>query len=59
MLKYFPLIITQAVAFITENKISLTEYIVMLRIDDLKLASFLNKNLTDFRRNPEAFNSVE
>jgi tetratricopeptide (TPR) repeat protein len=58
ILEYLPLAITQAAAFISENRISVAEYINIFRIDDSELTSLFNHNLPDHRRDMEASNSV-
>jgi hypothetical protein len=42
-----PLAITQAAAFISENKITLAEYIEILQASDLDVADLLSEDLHD------------
>jgi tetratricopeptide (TPR) repeat protein len=55
-LECLPLAITQAAAFITENNISLAEYLDLLKDSDL--ADFLEEDSGDVRRDSENSNSV-
>lgn len=57
-LEGLPLAITQAAAFISENSISVAEYVSMLQQDDSELATLLDQNIPDLRRDPEASSSV-
>jgi len=50
-LAYLPLAITQAAAFMTENNVSLFDYMDVLEAhDDLELVHFLNEDSGDIRR---------
>jgi tetratricopeptide (TPR) repeat protein len=53
-----PLAITQAAAFISENSITLAEYIETLQTSDSDMTDFLNENLYDPRRDRDASSSV-
>ncbi|KAI9858313.1 MAG: hypothetical protein M1813_007588 [Trichoglossum hirsutum] len=57
-LGYLPLAITQAAAFISENRITLAEYVETLRASDFDLTSLLNEDLHDHRRDLDASNSI-
>ena len=57
-LAYIPLAITQAAAFISENEISLAEYLEILRTGDSDLQDLLDEDLGDLRRDSESQNSV-
>ena len=57
-LEYLPLAITQATAFISENGITLTEYLEALRTDDSDMKDLLSEDLEDPRRDWETKNSV-
>lgn len=57
-LECLPLAITQAAAFISENSISVAEYVRMLQHDDSELATLLDRGIPDLRRDSEASNSV-
>ena len=57
-LAYIPLAITQAAAFISENQITLAEYLDILRTGDRDLQDLLDEDLGDLRRDPESQNSV-
>ena len=57
-LAYIPLAITQAAAFISENEISLAEYLNILHTGDSDLQDLLDEDLRDLRRDPESHNSV-
>lgn len=54
-LEYLPLAITQAAAFISQNYIDLSEYLELLHAND---ANILDKEFYDWRRDPEATNSM-
>ena len=57
-LGYIPLAITQAAAFISENKLTLADYLEMLRTDGSGLQDLLDEDLGDLRRDSESQNSV-
>ena len=57
-LSYIPLAITQAAAFISENEISLADYLEILRTGDSDLQDLLDEDLGDLRRDSESQNSV-
>ena len=57
-LAYIPLAITQAAAFISENEISLADYLEILRTGDSDLQDLLDEDLGDLRRDSESQNSV-
>ena len=57
-LGYIPLAITQAAAFISQNSLTLTEYLDMFRTDDSEIQDLLNEDLGDPRRDSESLNSV-
>ncbi|KAM0800739.1 hypothetical protein BDR22DRAFT_932188 [Usnea florida] len=57
-LAYIPLAITQAAAFISENDISLANYLEILRTGDSDLQDLLDQDLGDLRRDSESRNSV-
>ena len=57
-LAYIPLAITQAAAFISENEISLVDYLEILRTGDSDLQDLLDEDLGDLRRDSESQNSV-
>ena len=54
MLEYLPLAITQAGAFISENCITLAEYIETLQASDLDVTDLLSEDLYDPRRDRDA-----
>ncbi|KAI9715704.1 MAG: hypothetical protein M1812_005856 [Candelaria pacifica] len=57
-LQYLPLAITQAAAFISENRITITEYIRIIRSGNSELTNLLNIDLRDSRRDLYASSSV-
>ena len=57
-LEYLPLAISQAAAFISENHITLSEYLEILRTSDSDTQELLNEDLGDLRRDKESENSV-
>ena len=57
-LGYIPLAITQAAAFISENHISLTQYLEMFRKSDSDVQDLLNEDVQDRRRDAQAHNSI-
>ena len=57
-LGYIPLAITQAAAFISENHISLTQYLEMFRKSDSDVQDLLNEDVQDRRRDAQAYNSI-
>ena len=57
-LAYLPLAITQAAAFISENSISISEYLKALRSGNEDLKELLSEHLEDPRRDPDTENSV-
>ena len=57
-LEYLPLAISQAAAFISENHITLSEYLEILRTSDSDTQELLNEDLEDLRRDKESENSV-
>ena len=52
------LAITQAAAFITENNITLSEYLKVLRINELEVEDLLCQELGDHRRYSDSSNSI-
>ena len=57
-LGYIPLAITQAAAFISENHISLTQYLEMFHKSDSDVQDLLNEDLGDRRRDAQGHNSI-
>ena len=57
-LGYVPLAITQAAAFISENHISLTQYLEMFHKSDSDVQDLLNEDLGDRRRDAQGHNSI-
>ena len=57
-LEYLPLAISQAAAFISENHITLSKYLAILRANNSDLHDLLNEDLGDLRRDKESENSV-
>jgi tetratricopeptide (TPR) repeat protein len=57
-LAYLPLAVSQAAAFITENGITVSEYLELLRAGDADIKDLLSEELTDSRRDTETQNSV-
>lgn len=57
-LAYLPLAITQAAAFITENVLTIADYLELLALGDLELQDLLSEDLEDPRRDLETENSV-
>lgn len=57
-LTYLPLAITQAAAFISENSITVSEYLELLNNDESDLKELLSEHLEDPRRDWSSENSV-
>ncbi|KAI9869294.1 MAG: hypothetical protein M1813_000083 [Trichoglossum hirsutum] len=57
-LGYLPLAITQAAAFISENSLTLAEYIETLQASDSDMTDLLSENLHDPRRDRDTQSSV-
>lgn len=57
-LEYIPLAITQAAAFISQNRISLAEYLEIFFTSDSDVQDLLDEDLGDLRRDSESQNSV-
>lgn len=57
-LEYMPLAITQAAAFISENNITLTEYLEMFFTNDSDVQDLLDKDHGDRKRDSESHNSA-
>jgi hypothetical protein len=57
-LKDFPLAITQAAAFISENGLTLEEYLEAFQEDDSELVALLSEDTGDVRRDFQNGNSV-
>jgi hypothetical protein len=57
-LAYLPLAISQAAAFITENGMTASEYLELLRTGDTDIRDLLSEELIDLRRDAEVQNSV-
>jgi len=57
-LEYIPLAITQAAAFISQNNITLAEYLKMFLTNDSNVQNLLDEDLGDLRRDSESQNSV-
>ena len=57
-LDYLPLAITQAAAYMTENFMSLQDYLSLLRESDDEMQTLLNQSLSDDRREDPESNSV-
>ena len=57
-LGYIPLAITQAAAFMNENLIGLTEYLVMFFKSESDAQALLNEDCDDHRRDAESYNSI-
>ena len=57
-LGYIPLAITQAAAFISENHISLTQYLEMFYKSDSDVQDLLNEDLGDRRRDAQGHNCI-
>jgi hypothetical protein len=58
VLGYLPLAITQAAAFISENGLTVSEYLGMLRENDADIKDVLSEKLEDPRRDSDTQNSV-
>jgi hypothetical protein len=58
VLGYLPLAITQAAAYISENNITVEEYVEALCAEDSKIQDLLTKDLPDLRRDFESQSSV-
>lgn len=57
-LGYIPLAITQAAAFISENHITLSEYLETFRTSDSEVQDLLNEDLGDRRRDPQSHSYI-
>ncbi|MCJ1309854.1 hypothetical protein MMC25_003515 [Agyrium rufum] len=57
-LSYLPLAITQAAAFISENSMTVSEYVEMLMKDEDDMKELLSEHLEDSRRDWNSENSV-
>lgn len=57
-LGYIPLAITQTAAFISENSITLKEYLELFTLNDSEIQSLLSEDLGDLRRDSESQSSV-
>ena len=57
-LEYIPLAITQAAAFISQNGLTLAEYLDLFHTNDSEVQDLLDENFEDLRRDPESQNSV-
>jgi tetratricopeptide (TPR) repeat protein len=57
-LAYLPLAITQAAAFISENSLTVSEYLELLDTGDADLTDLLSEHLEDPRRDMDTENSV-
>ena len=57
-LEYIPLAITQAAAFISQNNLTLAEYLDLFHTDDSEVQDLLDEDLGDLRRDSESQNSV-
>jgi hypothetical protein len=57
-LAYLPLAITQAAAFISDNSLTVSEYLELLDTGDADLKDLLSKHLEDPRRDMDTENSV-
>ena len=57
-LEYLPLAITQAAAFITENDITLSDYLNIFNSDDSELVDLLSTDHSDQRRDSDIQNSI-
>lgn len=57
-LSYLPLAITQAAAFISENGVTISEYLELLDTSDTDLKDLLSEHLEDPRRDLDTENSV-
>jgi hypothetical protein len=58
VLGYLPLAITQAAAYISENDISIEEYLDAFRANDSEIQDLLSEDLPDHRRDFESQSSV-
>ena len=58
VLGYLPLAITQAAAYISENSITVEEYLEAFRAEDSEIQDLLSEDLLDLRRDFESQNSV-
>ena len=58
LLGYLPLAITQAAAFISENSITVEEYLETLSAEDSEIQDLMSEDLPDLRRDFESQNSV-
>ena len=57
-LGYIPLAITQAAAFISQNHITLPEYLETFRTSDSDVQDLLNEDLGDHGRDPQSHSSI-
>jgi len=57
-LRYLPLAITQAAAYISENSITVKEYLEAFYAEDSEIQDLLSEDLPDLRRDFESQNSV-
>ena len=58
VLGYLPLAITQAAAYISENSLTIEEYLEAFYAEDSEIQDLLNEDLPDLRRDFESQNSV-
>ena len=58
ILNYIPLAITQAAAFIIQNKISLSQYLEILQANDSSLIEVLSEDMGDRRREISSSNAL-
>jgi hypothetical protein len=58
ILGYLPLAITQAAAYISENNITVEEYLEAIRAEDSEIQDLLSEDLPDLRRDFESQSSV-
>ena len=58
VLKYLPLAITQAAAFLRQYSCSLNQYLEMFQTNDSEIQGLLDEDLGDMRRDSEKQNSV-
>ncbi|KAH0547852.1 hypothetical protein FGG08_000110 [Glutinoglossum americanum] len=58
VLGYLPLAITQAAAYISENSITVGEYLEIFSAEDSEIQDLLSEDLPDIRRDFESRNSV-
>jgi hypothetical protein len=53
-LRYLPLAITQAAAYISKNNITVEEYVEAIYVEDSEIQDLLTKDLLDLRRDFES-----